>query len=247
MKLDTKNIFGILINIGLAIAILFLVIGSRALWNYTASLPAARTITVSAEGKAVATPDVASLSFGVVIEGTDPDKITQDSNKKISDAIEFVKTFEIDAKDIKTTGYDLSPRYQYDRKTGASSIVGYTIRQTVLVKIRKFENVGKIISGLPNQGINEINSLYFEVEDQDKFLNQAREEAFAKAAAKAKTMAQQNGVQIKKVVSFSESTGGYPMPIYARAEKLGGGATVPAIEPGSQEVTVQVNVIYEIK
>ena len=252
MKLDIKNSFWILINITLVVVILFMLFGLKTLWSYTSSLQPTRTIAVTAEGKTVVVPDIANLSFGSIIEGADPEKITQENDEKLNKAVEFIKSFGIDAKDIKTSNYDLSPRYQYDQRKGTSFIIGYTINQTILVKIRKFEDIGKIIGGLPKQGINQINSLYFEVEDQDKFLNQAREEAFAKAAEKAKIMARQNGVRIKRVVSFSESTGGYPGPIYfGRAEKLGIGGDVavaaPAIEPGSQEVTIQVNVVYEIR
>src|SRR3990167_140475 len=105
---------------------------------------------------------------------------------------------------------------------------------------------------LAARGVNEISGLVFSVEDPDKFLNEARQEGFDKARAKAKSMAEQNHARLGSVITFNESGGGYPMPMYATVESIGkdGGMGVPVpaptIEPGSQEVTVWVNVTYEI-
>ena len=64
-------------------------------------------------------------------------------------------------------------------------------------------------------------------------------------------MAEANGVRLGKVVTFQENVGGYPIPLYEGFSKSADGAPraapAPQIEPGSQEVTVQVSVTYEIK
>lgn len=253
IKLDTKNIFWILVNIILVVGIIFLVLGLKTALRFMASLPPARTITVSAEGKTVVSPDIASVNFSVVTEGADPAVLSKENTDKLNKAIAFLKEQEIDSQDIKTAGYNLYPKYEYDEKRGTSSIIGYTLNQTVYIKIRKFEKIGLILGALPKYGVNEISSLNFDIEDPDQYLNTARQEAFAKAYEKAKTMAEQNGAKIKRVVTFSENSGGYPWPIfYAAAEKGGyggGGAPtpLPTIEPGSQEVSIQVTVTYEIK
>jgi len=76
---------------------------------------------------------------------------------------------------------------------------------------------------------------------------------FVKARDKAEAMAKQNGVKIKRVVTFSESReGGFIPPLFAPLSEPAvgrseGGFTAPTIEPGSQEVTVRVSVTYEIK
>lgn len=221
--------------------------------RYGKSLYPARVINVSAEGKVVVSPDIANLSFSVVSQGKDPEKLQNDNNVKINNALDFIKGEGVESKDIKTADYNLSPNYRYEPKTGISSIDGYTLSQTILVKIRNLEKAGKILAGLAPRGINQIGGLNFSIEDPDKFLNEARKEAFEKALAKAEAMAEQNNMKVKGVVTFNEYGGGYPGPIYMRAEALGKGGDSapmplpPSIEPGSQEVTVQVNVTYEIR
>lgn len=251
---QSKNWFWVLINGVLIVAILLGFSAIKSIWQYGKSVYPSRVISVTAEGKVVVAPDVATLSFSVISEGADPEKLQNENNEKINKALEFVKTEGIEAKDIKTAGYDLSPRYGYDDKTRKSFISGYTLTQTIFIKIRDLEKVGKIVGGLPGRGINQINSLTFSIDDPDKFLNDARKEAFEKARAKAEAMAKQNRVRIGKVVSFNEYGGGYPpIPFYeaglAKGGDFGGPVAVPAprIEPGSQEVTVQVNVVYEIR
>lgn len=246
-----KRIFWIILNTVLGVGVILILVSVKAVWQYGQSVYPARAISVSAEGKVVVSPDIATLDFSVVSEGANPEKLQNDNNKKVNDAITFLKNEGIDAKDIKTGGYNLSPRYQYDDKRRTSYISGYTLTQTVVVKIRDFSKAGKILVTLPGLGINQISSLSFDVEDPNKFLNEARKEAFTKAFAKAESMAGQNHVKIKRVVTFNENSGGYPIPFYAKAEVGRGGGmgpvlVPPSIEPGSQEVTVQVSVVYEI-
>jgi uncharacterized protein YggE len=215
------------------------------------SLFPAKTIAVSAEGKVVVEPDIAAVSFSVVSEGADPEKIADENNRKISMAIDFIKSQGVDAKDIKTTQYNLQPKYEYDEKNRKSWISGYTLTQTVLMKIRDLSKVGKILAGLPEAGINQIGSISFDVDDPEKYLSEARNQAFEKAKIKAGEMAEKNGVKLGKVINFSEYQGGVrapPIP-YFEALRKGGDATAitPSIQPGAQEVTVQVSVTYEIK
>lgn len=246
----SKELFWTLIDIFIGVAILVALVSGYAVLRQAKSLYPARNINITAEGKVVVSPDIATFSFSVVSEGADPAKIQEANNVKINDAINFLKTSGVDSKDIKTAGYNLQPRYTYDEKTRKSYINGYTLTQTVFVKMRDLGKVGAILAGLPTRGINEISGLAFGIEDQDKFLNEARAEAFAKARAKAEAMAKAAGVGIKRVISFNEYGGGYPIPLGVKEYGLGGDAirsvTPPTIEPGSQEVTVQVNVVYEI-
>jgi len=218
--------------------------------SYANSLYPAKTFSVSAEGKVTVSPDIAKFTFSVVSEGGDTKILTENNNKLMNAAVEFVKSSGVDEKDVKTTQYDLSPKYEYDEKTKKTSISGYTLTQTVLVKVRDLTKVAEIVGGLPALGINQIGSISFEVDDQEKFLAEARKQAFEKARAKALEVASQNGVSVRNIIGFWESG---IQPYYSASSKtLGmGGADIaaiaPQIQPGTQEITVQVSVTYEIK
>lgn len=242
--------FWLLLNIMLAAASVTLLASVRPLSRYGDSLVSGRIFYVSAEGKAVVSPDIANLSFSVVSEGNDPVALQDENNEKMQRALDHVKAQGVDEKDIKTAQYNLQPRYEFDEDRRRSFISGYTLTQTVFVKVRDIEKTAPVLAGLPERGINQIGSISFSVDDPDKYLADAREEAFRKARAKAKEIARENGLRLGRIVNVSES--GWPGPIFYDAARGGGFAplSVPSpaptpLEPGTQEVTVQVSVAYE--
>ena len=246
---DAKSVFWVLLNSCLVLVLMFGLIGIGTMLRYANAIVPSRTITVVGEGKTSITPDLATLSFAVISQGTDPEAIQASNTEKINKAISFVKQQNIKAEDIKTTGYNLYPRYRYDQEKGESSISGYELSQTVTIKIRDLEKVSAIVGGLPATGINQISSLEYSIENPEEQRDRAREEAFANARAKARAMADANGVSLAGVVSFSESAIGGPIPpiYYAKEAVLGRGGDVPTIEPGSEEVKMEVSVTYEIR
>jgi len=211
----------------------------------------ARTITVSADGKTTVSPDIAQASFSVVSQGKNPDTLSTSNNDKMSAVVQFIKSQKVDEKDIKTTDYNLSPNYQWDKNTQRNYIVGYTLTQTVTVKIRDLGNVASVIGGLTPLGVNQIGDINFTIDDPEKFLSVARADAFNKAEAKAREMALGAGVSLGRVVSVGEygNVPG-PRPYLTMADKtigMGAAQSVPMIQPGTQDVTDSVTITYELR
>lgn len=251
--------------LGVAMIVAMLMVAGAA-WRYAASYAdygnpgGFRSFSVSAEGKAVAIPDVAKFSFSVITEGGKDVGILQtDNTAKMNRVIEFVKSNGVEAKDIKTEGYSIEPRYRNytcdvneldgTRECPPPEIYGYTIRQNVSVKVRDFTKIGDILSGIVDQGANSVSGLTFTIDDPTVLQAGARAEAIEKAKNKAKELAKAGGFRVGRLLSISE--GGY-YPVYERAlsYSMGGDAAKapsPTIEPGSQEVVVSVNLSYEIK
>ncbi len=217
LNLKNKVVAGFLVF--LALVIIYSLFWGPAK-KYTDSLMPIRTITVSAEGKTTVSPDIAKLSFSVISEGANPKTLAENNNKKMTAAIDFVKSKGIDEKDIKTTQYDLAPRYEYDEKTKKTFISGYTLTQTVLVKIRDLNKTAEVLGGLPPLGINQISSISFEIDEPEKYLSDARDKAFDKAKEKAMAMAEKNGVKLGRVINFYEYQ---PIPYYEQVRTWGVG------------------------
>ena len=252
----SKKYFWIFLDIliaGLVINLFFFVM--PMLKSIVDSRLPARTFSVSAEGKTTVKPDLATFSFSVVTEGADLVKVVDENNKQLASAIKYVKDQGIPEEDLKTTQYSLNPKYEYDEARRRSFIVGYELTQTVLVKVKKLEeNLGKvsaILGSLPELGVNQVSGVSFTVENPDEFLAKARKEAFERARAKAQAMVKAMGVGLGQIVNFNEFSGG---PIYPLYEKFGRGgaldvaAPTPApIEPGTEEITVNVSITYAIR
>jgi uncharacterized protein YggE len=251
---NAKTLFWILLNLLIAVAIVNVVFFVMPLLQRVSNgFYPARTISVSAEGKATVSPDLAEVSFSVVSQGQNPETLTTANNDKMNAVIQFVKGQSIDEKDIKTTDYNLSPTYQYDKNTQRNYITGYTLTQTVQVKVRDLSKVASVVGGLAPLGVNQIGGINFTFDDPEKFLAQARADAFTKVAAKAQEMAAGAGVSLGRVLNVTEyGTPPGPRPYYSFADKASAGGvasapSAPDIQPGTQDVTDQVTVTYELR
>src|SRR3989338_9157990 len=223
-----------------------------------------RSFPVTGEGKVVAVPDVAEYTFSVITQGgKDLSKLQQDNTKKVNRAIGFVKSSGVEAKDIKTQGYGVDPRYQTsscrqmpidinsatEKVCPPPEIVGYTISQTVSVKVRDFTKIGEILSGVVQSGVNSVSELSFTIDDRTEIENQARQEAIANAISKAESIAQAGNFNLGKILSINENS----FPVFNQYKTLGIGgsedfaSSAPVIEPGSQEVSIRVTISYEIR
>jgi uncharacterized protein YggE len=213
------------------------------------------TIVVSGKGEVVVKPDIATVSFTVTEENLDVGVAQDTVNKTVAQVVDYAKTQGIDGKDIKTTGYNIYPRYNYVNATaypynqGTRVLAGYDVSQSIEVKIRDLTKAGKIVSGLGEFGVKDMSGLNFSVDKQDEITKQARDLAIADAKADAEKIAKGLGVKLVKITSFSES-GNYPYPVmYAKASAVGmGGAVSDAVLPtGENTITSNVSVTYEIK
>ena len=208
-----------------------------------AGLEFKNTISVTGEGKIYTKPDIAMVSISVVSEGKRVIEVQNENTKKINKVIKFLKDSGIEEKDIKTINYNLSPQYVYEeRKTPI--IVGYSLSQVLEVKIRILDKVGDILEGATEQGVNEINSLYFKVDKDEEVKEEARKLAIDDAKKKAEKLASQLGVKLVKISSFSE--GGGETPVYRNLEYGVGGGGAPQIQVGENEIIISVTLTYEI-
>lgn len=206
------------------------------------------TITVSATGDAVGIPDIATMNFSVVEQGDTVAAVTESANTAMNNIVATLKGAGIADEDLQTTGYNLSPRYDYT-KNGSGEIIGYSLTQSVTVKVRNLDTIGAVVDAATAAGANDLSSPTFDIDDPESVQTEARAEAFAKAKAKAESLADAADVDLGEIVTFSEDVGGYdPQPYYYAERSLVSDASLAgaAIEVGSQEVNVSVSVTYAL-
>lgn len=256
----TENIKKYSLIAGLIIALLLTVAVWRFADAYSKSIEPTsfRSFTAQGEGKVVAIPDVAEFTFSVITQGgRDITALQEENNTKVNRAINYVKDKGVEAKDITTSQYSLEPRYQYCNPginggvCPPASIVGYTISQTVAVKVRDFSKTGDILSGIVNEGVNSVSQLTFTVDDPIGLQNEARAKAIENAKERAKVIARAGGFRVGRLLVIEDgSQPYYPTPVYGRGESTVANdalkATPPVIEAGSQDITVNVVLRYEI-
>ncbi|OJI09188.1 MAG: hypothetical protein COV08_02035 [Candidatus Vogelbacteria bacterium CG10_big_fil_rev_8_21_14_0_10_49_38] len=236
-------------------------------WSYTSTYADSmmmRSFSVTGEAKISVVPNVAEFDFSVTTEGgKDLVALQTQNTKKMNEIIAFLKKNKIDDEDVRTTSYNLSPRYQnincrFDG-TGVSicppaEIIGYSLRQSGVVKVRDFTVLGGLLAGVVESGANGVSQLRFTIDDRDALLGEVKGEAIKRAQVKAKSLADTAGIRLGKLLSIEDAY----TPYYGATDTFGMGgdgremlaikaAPAPAIEPGSQEVTASVILRYGIK
>jgi len=206
-------------------------------------------LRVTGIGEAYATPDVAKIMFGVRTEA----KNIADAQKNNSDIIANVKNelakFNIEAKDIKTTNYNISPDYDY-RIVRRPILRGYYTQHSLEITVRKLEDADAIVQMLGKTGITEISQVRFTIDDITETQNEAREQAIAKAKDKASSIASLSGAKLGKIISIEENFGqpGWPRPVFEMVDGFGAGETEPKIglEEGATLITSTIVITYSL-
>lgn len=209
------------------------------------------TISVQGQGKVYATPDIATLNFGVQ---TGRQKTADAAMKMLSDnmnkVFDAVKAAGVEEKDISTQYLSLNPSYDWNE--GRRIDQGFEANQSLTVKVRDLSKISTVLDAAVRAGANQAGSVGFTIDDPDVLKAQAREEAIADAKMKAQKLAAELGVSLGKMQGFWEDIGGYGGgPVMMRAEAMdgaGGGGYAPTPVPaGEQEVQVNVNITYKIR
>lgn len=205
------------------------------------------TFTIEGEGKVSGTPTLAELSFGLLSEGTDVAKIQQDNTQKVNTMVAAIKQLGVADKDIQTSQYSISPRYDY--KDGTTKLVGYSISQNLSVKLRDLSKIGDALTKIGQLGGNQVSGPTFTIDDPSSLKQEARLKALEDARKKAEALSGVLGVKVGRVVTFSESSNnpGPVMPMYREMAMANDAAaqSAPSIETGSLDVRSTVSVTFE--
>lgn len=203
-------------------------------------------------------PDVARFVFSFREETQDISSAKVVIDRKVEATHKFLLSSDVDKKDIKTIGFNISPRYSNTtRNVGKliqreSVIVGSTVSHTTEVIVRDFDKVGDILSYLTEQGVGSIGDLNFEV-DEDKmesYQNQLYADAILNARENAKSVASKSGLRLGDIISISEANSPKFFAPRAPAKALlnFGGASSDAIEVfrGEKDIQKEVFVTYSL-
>lgn len=207
-----------------------------------------RTITVQGEGKVPVRPDVATVNLGMTADGATAAEAQTKNTTVMNNLITALKSAGVVEDDIQTNNYNIYPIYDYEN--GSQTLRGYQVSQDVRVKIRNLDQSGTILALAGDVGATNVSGLQFTIDDEEKYLEQARNLALDDARQQAQKLSQALGVNLVAVVGYDENQiGGVqpPYPYMAEARSLLFDVPTPTVEPGSTEVGMQVRVVFEIR
>jgi uncharacterized protein len=232
-------------------------------------------IWVNGEGKVTVTPDIGILTLGVSAEAPKVADAQAQASAAMEKVISTLTGNGIDKKDIQTQNYNITPVYDYSKAgvyygssvAGAPevqptvisptptgpTITGYRVDNMVTVKIRTVDKTGSIIDSVTAAAgdLVRVNSIYFSVDQPDKYYPEARTKAMNDAKTKAESLAKLAGVNLGPANYITESN--YSIPIryaegmYKSMDSAAGAMPTTSISPGETDITLNVQVTYSIQ
>ncbi|MEM4133953.1 MAG: SIMPL domain-containing protein [Candidatus Micrarchaeia archaeon] len=207
-----------------------------------------QTVSVTGNAQMKVLPDRVVVYAQILTKSKDSAEEAKNLNAQISDAVltSLIKA-GVNRSDIETSGFSVYPEYDWIQDQG-QVLKGYVASNSMKITIADFENAGKIVDAVVNNGglISYIN-YELSAEKMNEYKAQLLYEASKDAKTKAESIAFGLGKKLGDVVSVSASDYNYyPYPIY-RAEA---GADLKEIStnlPSAKlDVTATVSVTYKI-
>jgi len=232
------------------IAAVFLTLNSATVYSDNSNVPFPR-ILVTGQGSFDIAADMAVLSLTVTREAETARAALDANSAAMKEVLAAMKAEGIADRDLQTSGFSIQPRYIYPSpKSGQREppqITGYTVRNSLTVRVRNIENVGAILDKSVTLGVNEGGNISFTNADPSAAITQARTLAVKDAIAKANTLAEAAGVKTGKLLEISEqSFVPRPMQMARTAMAMSDAVEAVPVATGENTYKVTVNVSFAI-
>lgn len=210
-------------------------------------------IRVTGQGTATAAPDMAVLDLTVTREAPTARGALDANSAAMGGVLAAMEAKGIDKRDLQTSNFSIQPKYVYPSSQSSGErapprIVGYTVRNSLTVRVRDINQVGSILDQSVTLGVNEGGNIRFTNDDASDVITQARVQAVKEAVKKANTLAEAAGIKTGKILEISEqSFSPSPAPL-ARADlMMSRSAESVPVASGENSYRVVVNITFGIE
>lgn len=208
-----------------------------------------KTITVTGSAEKEYTNQLSSYYLTLEFHNADKARAVDQLSQKTDEAVNKIKEFGIDEKDIKTQSLNVYQRQDvyYDGTPNQDSMGDWYASYSVEIILRDISKSVQLTSLLTSIEDSSMWGPNLTVDDSKYDYDELLVEAIGMAREKADKLAKSMGGRVGKVISVDEGvvSGGY----YGIAKEdmaMGGGGGFP-IEPGTSNISRTVTVTFELK
>jgi uncharacterized protein YggE len=228
MKLSSLAAFGALIAP--------LTLQSQDTQAYSTAVP---QIMVVGRGEVKVTPDRATIQISVQTRAATAAAAATENAAKQQSVLNALRALGLGSDQLSTVNYNVYPEQRYQEGKDPE-IVGYNVTNTVLVEVRKLNQVGSVIDAALSHGANMITSLQFSASNTEAARRSAIAMAIEKARADADAAARAARGTLGTLLEIN--IGAYspvpPRPVVMM--RVAASAPETPINPGEDSVTVEV-------
>jgi uncharacterized protein len=211
-----------------------------------AETPSPPSISVEADGKVLATPDLATLTLEVETQAATAAAAGQANARQAGQVLKALKQVLAPEDKVRTLGYHLTPVHSYKDKSSPPEIKGYRAVNRLEVKVMDLARLGAVIDTSFKNGASQVNGPFWSHSRQEELQRQAAVDALERARRLADALAQAAGLKIKGVDKISTGLR-FITPRSAGANFLAAKAAAPTptpIEAGEEEIRAHVQAVF---
>ncbi|QXX75691.1 SIMPL domain-containing protein [Methylovirgula sp. HY1] len=221
----------------------------------TTSVSQISHITVTGRAHMAVVPDVATLSLAVITEKPKAADAESANATAVQALIQDIKAQGIDTRDIKTVSLTLAPVYSEQRdlvrQITNQVLRGYRARNALTIRVRNLDKASTLARQLIGKGANEFYGIHFDYTHKKEAYDKLRGAAVEDALRQANAYLAPLGLKLGRVLEIAppENPGAARarMPTFAAISASGAAPASIPIEAGTQKLSAQVQVTWEIK
>lgn len=162
-------------------------------------------LTVAGEARVAAQPDMATLTLGALGRGKTAAEAMNETSVAVEAILARLAALGVAQRDVQTTQLRLREDTRWDQSRNEDVFMGYVARNTVEVRIRDLDGIGALLAAVLDDGANELQNLYFGLQNPRKVEDEARRRAVADARSRAELYAEAAGVTLGALVSLRDT------------------------------------------
>jgi uncharacterized protein YggE len=211
-----------------------------------------RTVRVSGEGTVNASPDQATVRFGIVTRADDPETARSQNAEAAKGALNAVRELGVPESDLRMETLRLAPRREYNRETRTHEEKGYEATRQVVVEVDSLELLPRLVAQVVQRGANRLEGIDYDLKDRSSIRNEALRQAATNARDKARLLAETLDAELGPVQEIHEQNFSFGQPSprvrmeFAQAAQADAQGEPDAYAAGEIEVSAQVQVVFEL-
>jgi uncharacterized protein YggE len=224
----------------------------------------ADTLVVQAEGSYEADPDLATLIFDISSQDKELKKAYNVATTSMQRITALADKSGLKKEDVYTGALTVAPTYERGHNNKAKS---YTVQGQITLKVRDFSLIGPLLDGAVEDGIAELRSVTYSLQDEEAAKERAVADAMHCAVGRATVALAQNGqklgavrtasLDVRQLVGVTQiqtyqmeemtEIAGQPADKKDRNREAGASLPMPAMRPQKITVSASVQCAFAIK
>lgn len=200
-------------------------------------------IAVTGRGEVKVSPDRATIQVSVQTRAVSAAAAASENASKQQSVLTALRTLGLQNDQLSTINYNVYPEQRYEQGK-EPVIVAYNVTNTILVDVRKLNQVGPVIDAALSHGANMIASLQFYASNTETARRSAIATAIEKARADAEAAARAAHGSLGSLLEINIGAYSPPPPRPMMMARVAGGVAQmdsTPINPGEETLSVEVS------